>query len=186
MKDLIAQINQLAGTQRQITFDVMAKMCAELNPKVFVETGCYRGTPGDGMSTMIFGLLAKHFDGHVDSFDIYQGAVDKAKELVSGLPVDVHCKDSVDGIRAIATKIDVLYLDSYDYEENDPAPCQAHQLLEAAAAIPKMSGKSIILLDDCSLPGGGKAKLADILILAMGWKRWKPEAQLYQNFYTKM
>ena len=185
MNEIIERIAGLAGPQRALTFCTAVKAAIDIGAKVYVETGCYRGIAGDGMSTLILGMVAKETGGRVLSFDIYEGAVSKARELAAGLPVEVECVDSVDGIRKMAGPIDMLYLDSYDYEEKDPGPCQAHQLLEAAAALPKMAARGVILLDDCSLPGGGKARLADILIRAMGWQQWRPDAQLYQNIYFR-
>jgi hypothetical protein len=184
-QEVLSKVAQLAGPQRSVTFCQLARECYGFRPRRFVETGCYRGISGDGHSTLVLGILAQEFGGELWSYDIYQGAVDKAKELVAGFPVTVSCQDSVNAIRVFQPPIDVLYLDSYDYEEADPGPCQAHQLLEAAAALPKMSQRSLILLDDCSLPGGGKARLSDILIRAMGWQRWRPDAQLYQNLYFR-
>jgi hypothetical protein len=183
--DTIETIRGWAGPQRALTFELVAKACLAHALKRYVETGCYRGTASDGQSTIILGMLAQQCGGGVVSFDTYQGAVDKARALTAGYPVTVTCMDSVNGIRSVNFPIDVLYLDSYDYEEANPGPCQAHQLLETAAAIPKMSEKSIIFLDDCDLPNGGKAKLADVLIRAMGWTRWMPDAQLYQNVYCR-
>jgi hypothetical protein len=185
MTEILDRVKELAGPQRAVTFEVVAKRALELGLKNFVETGCYRGIQGDGMSTVILGMLAQVNGGHAWSVDIYQGAVDKAVEITMNMPVSVTCADSVDFLRQYVTPIDVLYLDSYDYEEANPEPCQWHQLLEAAAAMPRMAPQSIILLDDCALPHGGKAAKADVLIRAFGWQRWHPEAQLYQNVYCR-
>ena len=49
------------------------------------------------------------------------------------------------------------------------APSQAHCLRELIAAEPHLHDKSIVLIDDNTLPGGGKGRLAREHLLSRGW-----------------
>jgi hypothetical protein len=66
--------------------------------------------------------------------------------------------------------IDFLYLDSYDYEWNNPSPSQEHHLREIQAAFPRLHENSVVMIDDCALPQGGKGKLAIEYLKERGWK----------------
>lgn len=48
-------------------------------------------------------------------------------------------------------------------------PCQQHCLDELRAAHPRFHSKSIVLIDDSALPGGGKARLAKRQLVQWGW-----------------
>lgn len=48
-------------------------------------------------------------------------------------------------------------------------PCQEHQVKELEAASPHLVDTSIILLDDCDLPAGGKCRLSKSWLLRRGW-----------------
>lgn len=79
--------------------------------------------------------------------------------------------------------IDVLYLDSYDYNPDDPLPAQLHQVAELGAAWSKLTDKSLILIDDCNIKGGGKCGLSDPFLKERGWKL---VFNAYQKLYSKI
>ena len=65
-----------------------------------------------------------------------------------------------------------MYLDSYDYN-NDPEvqlKSQTHHLNEFKAIENQLHDKSIVLIDDCDLPNGGKGKLVVEYMLKNGWE----------------
>ena len=62
-----------------------------------------------------------------------------------------------------------MYLDSLDYDLDNPLPAQEHCFNEIKAAYEKLTDDSIILIDDCNLPGGGKGKLAIEWLVDQGW-----------------
>ena len=49
-------------------------------------------------------------------------------------------------------------------------PCQEHCLKELEAALPNLHKKSIVLIDDNNLAGGGKPRLAREWLLDNGWE----------------
>ena len=77
--------------------------------------------------------------------------------------------DSANFLQNFDQPIDFLYLDSWDYSETDPSPAQHHCLREIKAAYDKLTKNSIVMIDDCNIPGGGKGKLAIEWLLERGW-----------------
>src|SRR6185369_1699385 len=68
--------------------------------------------------------------------------------------------DSIEFLKAFPNRIDLLYLDSFDYNRGDPGPAQRHALAEILAAFPKLGPKACVLVDDNDPVGGGKGELA--------------------------
>lgn len=52
----------------------------------------------------------------------------------------------------------IFYLDSFDFDISNPLPSQKHHLKEIEAAYDKLTDNSVVMIDDCDLPGGGKGK----------------------------
>ncbi|MBI3901288.1 MAG: class I SAM-dependent methyltransferase, partial [Chlamydiia bacterium] len=133
--------------------------------KVLVETGTARdgrkNFDGDGGSTIIFGEWAKHHQALLYSVDIDPTAVKIAKSVTKKFGPSVHviCSNSITFLENFQGPIDFLYLDSYDFDANEPLPSQEHHLKEIIAAYPKLHKDSIVMIDDCGLPHGGKGVL---------------------------
>lgn len=162
---------------RHSTFLKAMELMTERGVKTVVETGTSRyGAANclwDGCSTLIFSDWAKENNAIIYSVDIDQNAI-LAAEAALEPPTDhvvfVH-SDSVEFLRNFNQTIDFLYLDSYDFELDNPGPSQQHHLNEIIAALPFLAEESIILIDDCDLPHGGKGKLAIEYLEAHGWKK---------------
>lgn len=127
-------------------------------PVCIVETGCVRnkGTfAGEGQSTILFDKFSECIPGSlVHSVDISSESTDMCKSLVSSR-VQVHTMDSVNFLKHQCPKlinpykcIDLLYLDSYDVNLNDPHDSAMHHMKELLAAMPLISQNTLILLDD--------------------------------------
>jgi len=120
-----------------------------------VETGCMRADHGqlalgdDGASTYIFDDFINYYDGEVASVDINPDNVAHAQKMVSD-KTQVYCSDSVEFLWNIPQKrkIDLLYLDSFDFEPADPIPSQKHHLKELTAVMKNLRKGSIIIVDD--------------------------------------
>ena len=120
-----------------------------------VETGCMRADHGqlalgdDGASTYIFDDFINYYDGEVASVDINPNNVAHAQKMVSDRTT-VYCSDSVEFLWNIPEKrkIDLLYLDSYDFEPENPIPSQKHHLKELTAVMKNLKKGSIIMVDD--------------------------------------
>ena len=159
------------------TFYLVLHMMHERNAKVLVETGCMRlqgkiAYTGDGGSTIIFGHWAQLHNAQLYTVDISDNNIHNAQELTKSYHENIHffVSDSVQFLASFDKQIDFLYLDSFDFEENNPLPSQEHHLKEIQAAYDKLSPHAIIMIDDCALPHGGKGKLAIQFLLSKGWR----------------
>ncbi len=153
----------------------------ERKASVLVETGAARygmlHTKSDGASTIVFGLWAKHHNAQLYSVDIDKEAIAKGQQAVDQMSISENVKlnisDSISYLDTFQENIDFLYLDSYDYNNKDISiqkASQEHHLKEIKAAENKLHDQSIVLIDDCRLPGGGKGKLAIEYLTHSGWK----------------
>ena len=167
------------------TFVAVLNLITERNVKTIVETGTSRhgsrNCAGDGCSTVIFAEWATNHGAAVYSVDINPQAIQSA---MNALPiyyqesVNFITGDSVNFLFNFEKTIDFLYLDSYDFEVSKPMPSQLHHFREIVAAYPWLTPDSIVMIDDCDLPHGGKGKLAIKYLLDHGWVVFKSGYQV--------
>ncbi len=152
------------------------ELLRQRSAKVVVETGTSRmgdkNFVGDGGSTIIFGDWAHQNGAVFFSVDIDPKAVAEAKAVVEayGQSVNVVCQDSIAFLKNFTQPIDFLYLDSFDFETKNPFPSQEHHLKEIKAAYPLLHDQSVVMIDDCGLPRGGKGLLVIDYLKRRGWK----------------
>jgi hypothetical protein len=174
------------GSLRYDSFNRVLYLMEERQVKTIVETGTTRagwspGTfGGDGGSTIIFGEWAMKNNAALFSVDISPEAVLKAKQAVRtfGDHVQIFQNDSIAFLKDFPHQIDMLYLDSYDYDSLDPGLSQRHHLKEIEAAYPKLTDRSIVMIDDCALPYGGKGKLVIEFLRERGWQIYMSQYQV--------
>jgi hypothetical protein len=175
--------------KRRDTLREVLRLLGERSAKVLVETGTARmgleKSKGDGASTIVFGLWASQNDAHLYSVDIDPEATDRAgKEVVNmnlGDHVSLVTSDSVAYLDEFTSPVDFLYLDSYDYHKTDTsiqAASQQHHLKEIRAIENCLHEDTVILIDDCNMPNGGKGKLVIERLTARGWKIHRSEYQV--------
>lgn len=148
-------------------------------PITIVETGCIRNTTeeskfGDGWSTVNWEYYAKKTGSKVYVVDIDENHLNQAKKIVPPSEfVEYTQDDSVNYIANFPGKIDLLFLDSFDYcgdEENIKA-CHNHSLNEVFAAWNKLNDGAFILIDDVfNDKWEGKGKLSIPYLLSAGFK----------------
>lgn len=144
---------------RANSFKYAFQHLSQLNrPVCIVETGCVRnaGTfAGEGQSTVLFDNFCQSVAGTVvHSVDISAQSTDMCKSLVSNR-VNVHTMDSVLFLKNYCPTmispfqhIDLLYLDSYDVDFENPHDSAMHHMKELLAAAPLISKDTLILVDD--------------------------------------
>lgn len=150
--------------KRQDGFKLMINAMRQLHEPLIVETGCCReenAFKGDGMSTLIWdGIVNEKNAGQVYSVDLSPEAVIFASNKVGGR-TSVFNGDSIqflskleqDLLNANRT-IDLLYLDSYDFDVNNPHPSSLHhifELLSIKGALRKRSDSrrgTLVAVDD--------------------------------------
>lgn len=177
----IAQIyNQLPQTGRAASQRFVINKLYErfnFNPIVIVETGCIRNDKDscDGWGTLCWRIWAENTKSRVYSVDMSRISLANCKNIVDQSPfVNYIYSDSIKFLNNLPEnfKIDFLFLDSYDYSENDEENCIKHQLNEVKACENKLKENSLILIDDIfnTKDFKGKGKLAIPYLLDKGWK----------------
>lgn len=167
--------------RRRVTFAKVLKLLSQRQAKVLVETGTSRkgleGAKSDGAATIVFGKWAKENNAILHSVDISEDSVNGSKNEVKkqGLEsvVTVHLDDSLNYLKNFEGQIDFLYLDSYDYSRTDEdiqKKSQEHHLKEFKIIEDRLHKNTIVLIDDCGLPGGGKGKTVVAYMLEKGWE----------------
>jgi len=175
--------------KRRDTFKRTLELLSKHKAKVLLETGTarrgLRGAKGDGASTIIFATWAQRNDAVLHSVDISADSINGAKTEVAnqGLADSViwHLEDSIKCLAAFEEPVDFLYLDSYDYDRRDTSvqiASQEHHLAEFKTIEPHLHQHSVVLIDDCDLPNGGKGKLAIEYMLERGWEILMNEYQV--------
>ena len=120
---------------------------------VIIETGCVRREDSwnsDGSSTVLFDKYVQFNGGELITIDINQTSTDCARKLCS--LANVITADSIETLKNLAEtgiKADLLYLDSFDCDWKDIFPSANHHLKELEAALPMITDKTLIVVDDC-------------------------------------
>jgi len=127
-------------------------------PIAIIETGCVRqrdNWAGDGQSTLLFDKYAEFHSGSV-VFSVNRDpqAVALCRSLVSDR-VRIHTGDSIAWLKSLTDdppaglrQVDLLYLDSYDVDFDDPLPSAIHHLKELVAIAPLLSAGTLVAVDD--------------------------------------
>tara|TARA_R110002073_G_scaffold126764_4_gene271805 strand:- start:12041 stop:12712 length:672 start_codon:yes stop_codon:yes gene_type:complete len=179
--------------RRRVTFAKTLKLLKERQAKTILETGTSReglkNTKGDGGATIVFGKWAQQNSANLHSVDISEESVKGSQDAVNeqGLndTVTIHLNDSLEFLKTFNQNVDFLYLDSYDYSKTDKdvqLKSQEHHLKEFKTIENKLHKNSIVLIDDCGLPGGGKGKT---VIEYMLKKKWEILIDAYQVLLVK-
>lgn len=120
-----------------------------------METGFSRKDHGllawgdDGCSTCLFDIFTFPNQGKLFSVDISPENAAHSESKTSSR-VSVTCADSVAHLGSLqfAHRIDMLYLDSCDFDPANPNPSQSHHLKEISAIYSKLKTDCLILVDD--------------------------------------
>lgn len=173
--------------KRRNTFLKTLELLDKTKAKIIIETGTSReglhGAKSNGAATIVFGKWAKLNDAFLHSVDISENSVQNAQKEVTAQGLDdyvkIHLSDSIAFLKKFDEKVDFLYLDSYDYS-SDPevqVKSQIHHLEEFRVIEDRLHEKTIVLIDDCGLPNGGKGKR---VVEYMVQKDWKILMETYQ------
>jgi hypothetical protein len=168
--------------KRAASFELALKLLRERFPNdpTIIETGTLRDDTSDyhfaqaGCSTYVLADYVANFGGRFLSVDILGKALQNAHRCLGDLAKHVQfvLADSVSFLAAWPITIHLVYLDSMDYDEQEPTKSmsQQHSHNELLAVLPKLDKQSLILIDDCELPGGGKGLLSRQHLHNLGWK----------------
>lgn len=139
-----------------------------------IETGSLRvmnNWAGDGQSTRLFDSYAAHTGGSVITIDISPEAQQVVIANCSALVTSI-VDDSVAALHKIALgtngrTVDLLYLDSFDFDQNDPLPSAFHHVKELLSAMPLLDDGTIVSVDDNFVQPNGARTGKGVLV-----QRW--------------
>ena len=163
--------------KRNPSFLKMIEHIGRIDNPLIIETGCARqenNYDGDGMSTLIFNEFSK-IKGEFWSVDINPDNIEFAKKYCDN--THLVCSDSVKFLYDLNKelvrnnrKIDLLYLDSYDFDMGNPHPSSLHHILELTAIMPSLREGTMICVDD-NFGNIGKGGYVHQFMLALGKER---------------
>lgn len=169
---------------RTKTFRKIFEELEKKNNKFYsiVETGCVRTTNGyysDGMSTVLFDEFVNFHDGIVVSIDISRKNCELAQNMTSD-KTTIYCSDSIDFLNnyTLSNKIDLLYLDSFDIDFNNPHLSARHHMNELNAIKDKLEKGTIIVVDDHESDESGKGMYIAEYMKNAGYKRFIDDYQI--------
>jgi hypothetical protein len=191
---LLMPANQLNPVRNRVpTFGYVISILSKTKNPLIVETGCSRIDHGllawgdDGCSTFLYDIFTLPNHGKVISVDINVENVKHANSKTSQR-VKVFCDDSVNFLSRFteAGEIDLLYLDSFDFDPNNPEPSQNHHLKEIEVIFDRLKPGCLILVDDAGVKSetaalGKAGKVFDF----MESKGVYPKIQDYQLLWIK-
>lgn len=166
-EDLLAKLH----VRRQsfgIAVDFLRKVATVRRP-VIVETGCIRSLDdyGCGYSTYLWQLLTQEIDLEAWSIDNARANIEFAGRICPN--VRFICGDSVARLGAWdRPAIDLLYLDSFDLDQNDPHPSSLHHLMELTAGTRALVPASSLVMVDDNYGDIGKGKYVSAFMQATG------------------
>ena len=192
--DLIEEL--LKGSpSRAPTFKRALAYLDQVKPSVLIETGTARGRfdinlpsiSGDGASTLIFALWCSKNNAKIRTVDIDPVCISNCKLNIAELGltefVEFVISDSITYLQNLElSNLQFLFLDSYDFDFNNPFPSQKHHELEYTAIKNKLHDQCCILIDDCELPHGGKGFFVEKELIKDGFKLIEKE---YQHLYMR-
>jgi hypothetical protein len=173
-------------TGRMESFTKVRQMLKEAydSPIIIVETGCVRGLEdhsrlGDGWSTYHWLEHCLETRSKLFSVDNSSHAISQANKLADMFFADTDVEyefvmsDSIEFLQQFPHKIDLLFLDSYDYcgDEENVKRCHQHNLNEVLAAWDKLNDGCFVLIDDVfGDEWDGKGKLTIPYLLENGFE----------------
>jgi len=125
-------------------------------PITIVETGCIRNVTeeskiGDGWSTLNWKYYSDKTKSDIHIVDINKHHINQSKKIVPPTELLIYYEsDSVEFLKTFNKKIDLLFIDSFDYcgDAENIRNCHLHSLNEVKAAWDKLNDKCFILIDD--------------------------------------
>jgi hypothetical protein len=181
---------------RSSTFGAAIRLLCDRSgsSRTIVETGCVRerNDYSAGYSTVLFAQLVERYGGHVFTVDVSARNMELCRRVTRRYAkhITYGVDDSIDFLHdwkrtGASRPIDLLYLDSWDYpieaDDGSRAASQEHCLGELDAALPFLHARSLVLIDDGDLPGGGKPLFAKRRLEELGWVC---EIDAYQTLWS--
>lgn len=155
------------------TFRLMFQtLLSRPGPYTIIETGTTRES-GDfgsnGQSSVLFDLFINIFGGKLVTIDIDPSNIRYCRTRTSD-KTTLITSDSVKALRGLSdvSEADLIYLDSYDFDPDNPHPSSLHHMQELAAIWGKMKKDTLLVIDDCFGPEHGKHAYVSRFLATLG------------------
>jgi len=150
---------------RWAAFEFIAKELLEKNkPLTIIETGTLRAENdwlGYGHSTLMWDWIVSKTSGDVYSVDIDHDAIKFARPRCNNIKF-IHC-DSIGYLRSVeASKLDLLYLDSYNWSPQEHISSCLHHMTELGSIWDRLPSGCLVGVDDCHSETLGKHVLVNL------------------------
>lgn len=146
---------QSRSNQAKILVDLINEKF-EFEKIICIETGCSCSWE-DGAFGSFLGRAVKETGGSFYSVDIDSKFSKKSEELfetlLPGLERCFYVQDSVKYLESVDFEPNLVHLDSWDFQIDDPFPPALHGWLEFQAIKDKMPSGSIVIVDDNYIKG---------------------------------
>jgi hypothetical protein len=158
--------------ERWYTFQVALNWHSRYGGKSIVETGTMRSDLwSDGKSSLVLGDYCFRQGGHLWTVDLDPKAIENCKTLTAKFSdkITYVAGDSIEFLKRVDWPVDLLYLDSVDYNPSSPESSQRHNLKELEAVFSMLTPNACVMLDDNSELGGGKGELTKPFLAKNGF-----------------
>lgn len=164
---------------RRDAFALIFRLMQGRGLKDVVETGTLRQKNNwhwDGGSSYWFAKYVRRFGGRFWTVDIDPDAIAVAMEIVGQQPDDPVAFIVEDSLKFLREplgpdeRIDVAFLDSFDFSPGQHEAAQLHNLAECQLVMPRMNPRGLICIDDYGLENHGKGGLSVPVLQASGWR----------------
>ena len=171
---------------RSDNFTFIFKYLENINNPIILESGTMRPDHGDmafgddGCSSFLFDSFINIHGGSFTSVDINSTNCSHARSKLSDKS-KIICSDSIPFFWNFQEKVDMVYLDSYDIELNNPTPSMIHHMKELACLLKNFKQETLIVVDDHdAFFTGGKIGKGNIIKEFMAQIGKKPIFENYQ------
>lgn len=175
MHEFNTNYNEMLG-KRADSFNSIFQHLNYLNKQSYtiVETGTVRmenNFIGDGCSTILFDKYVTCLGGTLYTVDINPDACAVSRKLTSNNTI-VVLGDSVSFLNKFQSphEIDLLYLDSFDFDSENPHPSSFHHMKELTTIWAKLRPGCLIVVDDNFEDGKGKGAYVKDFFINVGAK----------------
>lgn len=174
--EVFLKSNLKSNDQRYRAFMKIFNLRLTRNIKIIVETGtsrkCTKNCESSIMSTPILSILCMISDTTFYSVDNLPEAFNEKTDAIKDFSeyVNIITSDSVEYLKKFDKGlIDLLYLNSFDFNAPHPKHSEKYHKKEIEAAYDKLHKKSIVVIDDCNLDYGRNCWLVEDFLLNQGW-----------------
>ncbi len=172
--------------KRGDNFEFIFNYLEKVKDPIILETGVMRSDHGemafgdDGCSSFLFDQFINAHGGSFTSVDINENNCRHARSKISDKS-KIICSDSIPFLWSYKEKVDMVYLDSYDIELNNPTPSMIHHMKELACLLKNFKQETLIVVDDHdAFFTGGKIGKGNIIKEFMAQIGNKPIFENYQ------